>query len=85
MAERPSASSTQEGSYFVFFMVAPQAGQLGVGFWQEAPHAEQMYSSARKRPVKIYSVRFVRDLIAIRPARRAPLRTTFFTVSSALQ
>jgi hypothetical protein len=35
--------------------------------------------------VKLYSVRFVRDLIAIRPERRAPLRTTFFTVSSALQ
>ena len=52
MAERPSASSTQEGSYFVFFMVAPQAGQLGLGFWQETPHAEQMYSSARKRCVR---------------------------------
>lgn len=32
MAERPSASSTQEGSYFVFFIGAPQTGQLGLGF-----------------------------------------------------
>ena len=49
MAKRLSASSTQEGSYFVFFIGALQTGQLGVGFGQQAPHAEQMYSSARKR------------------------------------
>lgn len=66
MAEGSSASSTQEGSYIVFFIVAPQAGQLGLGFWQEAPHAEQMYSSARNRCVRrIQWAGFIRLLLFI--------------------
>ena len=48
-AESPSASSTHDGSYFVFFICALQAGQNWQGFEKEALQAEQMNSSALKR------------------------------------
>jgi hypothetical protein len=48
-AESPSASSTHDGSYFVFFICALQAGQTWTGFETEAPQAEQTNSSALKR------------------------------------
>ena len=51
IAERPSASSAQEDSYFAFFIAAPQEGQFLYGFSQDLPQEEQMYSSDRKRCV----------------------------------
>lgn len=52
MADRPSASSTQDVSYFVFFIGAPHVGQLLYGLSQTVLHAEQINSSARKRCVR---------------------------------
>lgn len=52
MADKPSASSTQDASYFVFFIGAPHAGQILYGLSQIVLHAEQIYSSARKRCVR---------------------------------
>ena len=47
-----SASSTHEGSYFDFFIRVPQEGHTLYALPQDAPHAEQMYSSAQNRCVR---------------------------------
>ncbi len=52
MADRASASSTQDGSYFVFFIRDPQAGQTPYGLPLADLQAEQMNSSARNRCVR---------------------------------
>ena len=49
---KSSASSTQEGSYFTFFMIAPHAGQISYGSGKEDMHREQTYPSARNRCVR---------------------------------
>ena len=60
IADRPSASSTQDGSYFVFPITAPQEGQVSYGLSYPALHLEQIYSSALKRCVfRIQWTRFI--------------------------
>ena len=59
MKERKSsASSTQDGSNFIFFMTAPQEGQISYGSVKEAMQKEQTKASERKRCVRwIHSAR----------------------------
>ena len=48
-AERPSASSTQDGSYFAFFIGIPHFGHVRYALLQIVLHAEQINASARNR------------------------------------
>ena len=49
----PSASSTQDGSTFVFFITAPHEGQTLYGLPLTALQAEQTNSSALNRCVRL--------------------------------
>ncbi len=73
-AESSSASSTQDGSYRAFFMIAPQEGQFSYGFALDALHEEQINSSGRSRCVFCFQYAIVLSFLFVQRSLAILLR-----------
>ena len=73
-AESSSASSTQDGSYRAFLMIAPQEGQFSYGFALDALHEEQMNSLGRSRCVFCFQYAIVLSFLFVQRSLAILLR-----------